>query len=196
MPTLTASSTAAVLQRLSVVLKTQLRIAILAALQDDVASPSQLAAMLGESLSKVCRDIKVLVGIDAIELVKADERGGTVEHFYRATERRYFSDAEWRELPRAVKEGISTFALQAMASDVVTSNNAGTFDELDDRHLSRSSMVLDQQGWQDTNAVLVNALDELARIQDEASRRLADSGEPRIRTKVHMLHFKSPAPDD
>ena len=190
-----ATSTAGVLQRLSVVLKNRLRIAILAELHDEIASPSQLAELLGEPLGKVARNIKTLVNINAIELVRVEERGGAVEHFYRATERRFFSDAEWRELPRAVKEGISTFALQAMASDVVIAHKAGTFEEFDERHVSRSPMILDRQGLDDANVVLADALGDLLKIHEEASHRLAESGEPGMRTKVHILHFKSPDRD-
>jgi len=57
-------------------------------------------------------------------------------------------------------------------------------------------MVLDQQGWSDVSDLLDGALDRLIEIQAEASKRSAAAGEAGTLAKVHLMHFKSPTPDE
>lgn len=169
-----------------------LRVQILIILNEKVASPNMLAQALGESLNLVAYHVRVLEKYDCIELVDTKQRRGATEHFYRATRRQFLTDSEWSRLPEGLRPGLSSAMLKSAFDDVDEALEEGTFDELDDRHLSRTPMVVDKKGWEDTVSLLAGTLDRLLEIQAEANERLAKGKEPGTLSKVVMLHFKSP----
>jgi Helix-turn-helix domain len=173
-----------------------LRVQILIILNERVASPNLLAQELDQSLNLVAYHVRVLEKYDCIELVDTKQRRGATEHFYRATRRQFLTDSEWSRLPESLRPGLSGAMLKAAFDDVEEAISANTFDELDDRHLSRTPMVVDSQGWDDASGLLAETLDRLLAIQAESSERLARSGEAGTLSKVVMLHFKSPTPGE
>jgi predicted transcriptional regulator len=56
-------------------------------------SPSELADVTGEHLSKVSYHVRVLATSKAVKLVSTKPRRGSVEHFYRAT--RLLDEVPW-----------------------------------------------------------------------------------------------------
>jgi hypothetical protein len=170
-----------------------LRVQILIILNERVASPNLLSQELDQSLNLVAYHVRVLEKYDCIELVDTKQRRGATEHFYRATRRQFLSDAEWARMPQALRPGLSGAMLKAVFDDIEEAVSRGTFDELEDRHLSRVPMVVDKQGWGDVTTLLLGTLDRLLEIQAESSERIANGEEPGMLTKVEMLHFKSPA---
>jgi DNA-binding transcriptional ArsR family regulator len=171
-----------------------LRVQILIILNERVASPNLLAQELNQSLNLVAYHVRVLEKYDCIELVDTKQRRGATEHFYRATRRQFLTDSEWSRMPESLRPGLSGAMLKALFDDVEEAVQKSTFDELDDRHLSRTPMVVDKQGWADTDALLSETLDRVLEIQAESSERLANSGEESLLAKVMLLHFKSPHP--
>lgn len=169
-----------------------LRVQILIILNERVASPNLLAQELDQSLNLVAYHVRVLEKYDCIELVDTKQRRGATEHFYRATRRQFLSDDEWARMPESLRPGLSGATLKAAFEDIEAAVTSETFDELDDRHLSRVPMVVDKKGWKDSVELLLGTLDRLLEIQAEASERLANSGEAGMLSKVIMLHFKSP----
>jgi len=169
-----------------------LRVQILIVLNEKVASPNMLAQQLGESLNLVAYHVRVLEKYDCIELVDTKQRRGATEHFYRATRRQFLTDSEWARLPEGLRPGLSGAMLKSAFDDVDEALEEGTFDELEDRHLSRTPMVVDKKGWEDTASLLAGTLDRLLEIQAEANERMAGKSETGILSKVVMLHFKSP----
>jgi hypothetical protein len=170
-----------------------LRVQILIILNERVASPNLLAQELDQSLNLVAYHVRVLEKYDCIELVDTKQRRGATEHFYRATRRQFLTDSEWARLPKSLRPGLSGAMLKAAFDDIDEALDKGTFDELEDRHLSRTPMVVDEQGWKDASTLLAGTLDRLLEIQAEASERLAGSAEEGMLSKVVMLHFKSPS---
>lgn len=173
-----------------------LRVQILIILNERVASPNMLSQELDQSLNLVAYHVRVLEKYDCIELVDTKQRRGATEHFYRATRRQFLTDSEWSRMPAALRPGLSGAMLKSVFDDVEEAVSKGTFDELEDRHLSRVPMVVDKQAWGAVVELLNNTLDRCLEIQAEASQRLAESGEEGVLTKVEMLHFKSPDSSD
>lgn len=173
-----------------------LRVQILIILNEKVASPNMLAQQLDQSLNLVAYHVRVLEKYDCIELVDTKQRRGATEHFYRATRRQFLTDSEWSRLPKSLRPGLSGAMLKSAFDDVEEALDKGTLDELEDRHLSRTPMVVDKKGWEDTVDLLAGTLDRLLEIQTEATERLAANGEESMLAKVVMLHFKSPTPDN
>jgi predicted ArsR family transcriptional regulator len=172
-----------------------LRVQILIILNERVASPNLLAQELDQSLNLVAYHVRVLEKYDCIELVDTKQRRGATEHFYRATRRQFLTDAEWARMPESLRPGLSGAMLKSVFEDLDEAMKTGTLDEIADRHLSRTPMVVDQKGWADVASLLSDTLDRLLEIQAEASARIAEGGETGILSKVHMLHFKSPDPE-
>jgi DNA-binding transcriptional ArsR family regulator len=172
-----------------------LRVQILIILNEKVASPNMLANHLDQSLNLVAYHVRVLEKYDCIELVDTKQRRGATEHFYRATRRQFLTDSEWSRLPKSLRPGLSGAMLKSAFDDVEEALDTGTLDELEDRHLSRTPMVVDKKGWQDSVELLSGTLDRLLEIQAEATERLAAHDAEGMLAKVVMLHFKSPSPD-
>src|ERR1700744_4707953 len=171
-----------------------LRVQILIILNERVASPNLLAQELDQSLNLVAYHVRVLEKYDCIELVDTKQRRGATEHFYRASRRRFLSDSEWARMPESLRPGLSGAMLKSMFDDIEEAVKSGTLDERDDRHLSRTPMVVDQQGWDDVSTLLNETLDRVFEIQAESSERLTKSNQDGMSAKVEMLHFRSPDP--
>jgi predicted ArsR family transcriptional regulator len=172
-----------------------LRVQILIILNERVASPNLLAQELDQSLNLVAYHVRVLEKYDCIELVDTKQRRGATEHFYRATRRQFLTDSEWSRMPAVLRPGLSGAMLKAVFDDIEEAVSKSTFDELEDRHLSRTPMVVDKEGWTEVAGLLSDTLDRLLEIQAESSARIADGNEPGMLSKVEILHFKSPEPE-
>jgi predicted ArsR family transcriptional regulator len=173
-----------------------LRVQILIILNEKVASPNMLAQQLDQSLNLVAYHVRVLEKYDCIELVDTKQRRGATEHFYRATRRQFLSDDQWSQVPAGLRPGMAGAVLRSAFEDLDAASKAGTLDEVDDMHISRTPMVLDQQGWSDVSELLDGALDRLLEIQTESSERIATAGAEGTLAKVHLMHFKSPTNDE
>lgn len=169
-----------------------LRVQILIILNERVASPNLLAQELGQSLNLVAYHVRVLEKYDCIELVDTKQRRGATEHFYRATRRQFLSDTEWSRMPESLRPGLAGAVLKSVFEDIEEASTAGALDDVEDIHLSRTPMVVDEQGWSDTSNLLKETLDRILEIQTESSARLAENGDRGVAAKVHMIHFKSP----
>lgn len=171
-----------------------LRVQILIILNERVASPNILSQELDQSLNLVAYHVRVLEKYDCIELVDTKQRRGATEHFYRATRRQFLTDSEWARMPESLRPGLSGAMLKSVFDDINDAMSSGTLDEIDDRHLSRTPMVVDKQGWGETADLLRETLDRLLEIQAQASERIANTDEETLLAKVEILHFKSPDP--
>jgi DNA-binding transcriptional ArsR family regulator len=187
----TRTSPEGITQQLAKALAHPLRVRILTSLQKGISSPNQLSQELGEPLGNVSYHVKTLLEYDCVELVKTEPRRGAVEHFYRATERAFFSDADWAKIPASARKGISGVALENIGKDVTRAMISGTIDSRADRHVTESSLLLDEKGWSELNGVLRDALGRAMEIQEEAATRLADDKASPIATKLAILHYES-----
>lgn len=170
----------------------ELRAEILAILNERMASPNELAKELGEGLSQVSYHVKVLKDYGVIRLVKTEPRRGAVEHYYRATSRAYLTDRDWHELPKSVREAMSADLFQMILDDVVASLEGEVFDEREDRHMSWTPMMVDEEGWVEINRIIDAALKQILKAQATAVKRLARSKEDGINMSVAMLGYEVP----
>jgi DNA-binding transcriptional ArsR family regulator len=179
----------AVDSRLAKALAHPLRVQLLAALNEGVASPNELAKKLGEPLTNVSYHVRMLHDLGTIELVETEPRRGALEHYYRAVVRPFFADREWKRLPKNARGSISDAVLQLVWEDAAAAIKTGIFDEREDRHLSRSVLVIDDEGWEELNGLLVELIDRAMQIQaDSASRASKDDGETFSVNLVMMTH--------
>lgn len=170
----------------------ELRAEILAILNERMASPNELAKELGEGLSQVSYHVKVLKDYKVITLVKTEPRRGAVEHYYRATSRAYLTDRDWHELPKSARVAMSADLFQMILDDVVASLEGEVFDAREDRHMSWTPMMVDEQGWKEINTILDAALKQVLKAQSASAKRLAKSKEDGINMSVSMLGYEVP----
>jgi DNA-binding transcriptional ArsR family regulator len=177
-------------QRLVKALAHPLRVEILTILNERMASPNELSKELEEGLSQVSYHVKVLKDFECIEMVKTEPRRGAVEHYYRATERAFLTDRDWKDLPDSVKPGVSSSAIQMIFDDVISSLSGGAFDAREDRHISWTPGVVDEQGWQESVDLINETLDKVIEIQAASAKRLAKSGEEGISATAVLMNFE------
>jgi len=176
--------------RLAKALAHPLRVQLLAALNEGVASPNELAKRLGEPLTNVSYHVRMLHDLGCIELVETEPRRGALEHYYRAIVRPFFGERDWKRLPKNARGSISDAVLQLGWEDAAEAIKSGQFDERDDRHLSRSVLALDEQGWEELQDLLAETLDRAMDIQAAAASRLADSDEDSTSAILVMMLFE------
>jgi DNA-binding transcriptional ArsR family regulator len=173
-----------------------LRVQILIILNEKVASPNMLAQQLDESLNLVAYHVRVLEKYDCIELVDTKQRRGATEHFYRATRRQLLTDDQWASMPASLRPGMATAVLKSIFEDIEAASKSGTLEQVDDVHISRTPMVLDKKGWDEVSTLLKGTFDQLMEIQTASSERVSAGEDEGTLAKVHLLHFKSPKPNE
>src|SRR5688500_294905 len=128
--------------RIAKALSHPMRARILVILNERVASPNEIAEEIHERLPNVSYHVRALQDLGCIELVDTAQRRGAIEHYYRAVTRPFFTDKDWKRLPRSGRQAISGTALKVIWEDVSEAINGGTFDVRADRHLTHSPMAL------------------------------------------------------
>jgi DNA-binding transcriptional ArsR family regulator len=191
----TRTSPEGITQQLAKALAHPLRVRILTSLHKGVSSPNQLSQELGEPLGNVSYHVKTLLEYDCVELVKTEPRRGAVEHFYRATERAFFSASDWEKIPASARKGISGSILEMIGHDASAALIAGSIDARTDSHVSRTPLVIDDKGWTELTELLSETLNRAIEIQEESATRLAGDKTDPIATKLGILHFESPTED-
>ena len=188
----TRTSPEGITQQIAKALAHPLRVRILTSLHKGISSPNQLSQELGEPLGNVSYHVKTLLEYDCVELVKTEPRRGAVEHFYRATERAFFNDADWAKIPPSARNGIHGVILEAIGTDATEALTAGTIESRIESHLTHTPLLVDEQGFKEINDLLNEAQIRASEIQEESASRLADSKEEGFPTKLGIIYFESP----
>jgi DNA-binding transcriptional ArsR family regulator len=183
-------------QRLVRALGHPVRVYALTILNERVASPNEISKELGESVGHVSYHIKVLRECECIELVDTAPRRGAMEHYYRATDRAFLKPEEWSALPDSIRPGLSASGLKTVINDAASALLAGTFDKRKDRHLSWTPMILDEDGWEELKATLLENLENVLEIQAKSAARLTKADAAGIPVSVAMLGFEAPSSGD
>jgi DNA-binding transcriptional ArsR family regulator len=165
-----------------------IRVRVLALLEERMASPVELAEVLGVSLGSVSYHVRNLHRLGLIELKKETRRRGAIEHHYRAKERPSVSDKAWSEATPIAKQAMVGSMLRQMSDYANTAAAAGGFDR-SDAHITRTRMKLDEQGWHELSKACHALLDEAARIEREAEERLEDAGHDAPSVDVGLINL-------
>lgn len=194
--TQTRTSPEGITQQLAKALAHPLRVRILTSLHKGISSPNQLSQELGEPLGNVSYHVKTLLEYDCVELVKTEPRRGAVEHFYRATERAFFSDSDWKKIPPSARNGIHGVILEAIGTDATEALTSGTIEKRIESHITHTPLLVDEQGFKEINDLLNELQVRATEIQEESASRLADSKEDGFPTKLGLIYFESPTGKD
>lgn len=171
-----------------------LRASILRILTERTASPAEMARELDEELSNVSYHTKQLVEFDCAELVSTRPVRGALEHFYRATERHLVDTEEWEELDPLVAEDLVCEFMQKILDDFVASARAGIIGSDENFHLTRTLLVLDEQGMKEALEAHERARLEIVEIESRSAARMIESGEQGTNVSTSQGCFKMPDP--
>jgi DNA-binding transcriptional ArsR family regulator len=166
-----------------------LRYQILMRFNERVASPTEIAKELGESVGVVSYHVRLLEEMGFVELVDEQPRRGAVEHFFRATQRAWFSKDGWARLPVGVRRSMAGATLEEIAKSVTSAAKINAFDALD-VHVSYTPLQVDDQGFADACSVLDEAIQKVLDIQAESVSRAASGDSDTERpTQLVLMHF-------
>jgi len=169
-----------------------LRAAILRTLVERTASPAEMARELDEELSNVSYHTKQLVEFECAELVSTRPVRGALEHFYRATERHLVDTEEWEELDPVMAENLLCEIVQKILDDFVSSTRAGIIGSDEIFHLTRTPLVLDEQGMQEALEAHERARLEILEIEARSAARMVESGEDGTNVSSSQSCFEMP----
>jgi DNA-binding transcriptional ArsR family regulator len=167
-----------------------LRVEILRSLEDRVASPSELADEIGAPLGNVSYHVRQLHALGLIKLVKKTPRRGAIEHHYKALAQAPISDEAWAGTPGLVKESVVGTSLGQLGKDVNAAAAGGGFKRAE-AQLVREELKLDDKGFQDVAKEFARAQDRVAKIRDDATRRLSKSGDDARAANVVLMLFEA-----
>jgi DNA-binding transcriptional ArsR family regulator len=154
-----------------------LRVRILSILETrDIASPNEMADELGVSLGVMSYHVRRLHALGFLELVKRTPRRGAIEHHYRAKARPRVTDEGWAETPSIVKRAMVGASLQQITGYINTAAGQGGFDR-GDAHLSRTVLMLDEQGWRELAGEMAKWMAHVERVEEESLKRIAEAGD-------------------
>lgn len=173
-----------------------LRAAVLRILTERTSSPAEMARELDEELSNVSYHTKQLVEFECAELVSTRPVRGALEHFYRATERHLIDTEEWEELDPVIAEDLVCEFMQKILDDFTASARAQLVGGDKDFHLTRTLLVLDQEGLQEALEAHERARQEIVEIASRSADRMVESGEQGLHVSTAQGCFKLPDPKD
>lgn len=156
------------------------------------ASTSEIAAEVEEETGAVHHHVQKLLKLGCIEEVKSERRRGATEHYYRATARHYFDPDAWEAIPKKGRLDISMSVLRLISNDLSKALVAGTVDAVD-RHLTRTRLAIDAEGFAAVHDLLDKTLEGLYKIREESLARLAKSDEAPVEASVSMMQFELPS---
>lgn len=169
-----------------------LRARVLTMLNERVASPKEIADQLDEPIPNVSHHAKRLVQLGCAELVDKRQVRGAIEHFYRATEQTFVDAEQWNELDPLVAENFVCAIMQAGLDDFVSSVKAKMIGSDERFELSRTRLLLDQQGMTEALEIQERARLEITEAQTRAADRIANSGEQGIHVSSWFGCFEVP----
>ena len=171
-----------------------LRAQLLTIFTEREASPNELARELNEGLSQTSYHVKVLSDLGLIELQRTEPRRGAIEHYYRAAKRPLLDTSDWEQTDPLERKAFSGYIIELLIADASQALEAGTLDAREDSHLSRTPLLVDEEGWHEVAAAQDAALQSILDAQAASAERMTTSGEEGISVIAGMICFEKPGP--
>lgn len=177
-------------------ISSEITVKVLVVLVERAASPKEIASRLGLKVPTVSHHVRKLLRMELIELVEEREVRGAIQHVYRAVVRPIVSTEEWEKLSVAQRQRVSLWIVQMILLDAAKSFDAGTFDSHSNRHLSRTPLVVDEQGLDEVAEIQNKALDDIIQVEAASAERMVHSDETGVNLISAMMCFELPEPSD
>jgi DNA-binding transcriptional ArsR family regulator len=170
------------------------RVAAYVILNERVASPVDIATVIGEPLTTVGYHVRKLQELDVIELVEERPVRGAVEHRYAAKKRPIAGDEDWARLSDAQRDAMTKLTLQLIVANAAHAVNAGTFDSRLNRCLVRQVLQVDEQGFAELHDLDERRYLETVEIEARSmERRAADASLTTVSTETFAGFYERPS---
>jgi DNA-binding transcriptional ArsR family regulator len=166
-----------------------LRLRILGVLHGRIASPSELAEEFEAPIGNVSYHVRILQSMGLIRLVRTTPKRGAIEHHYEAVARPVVTDETWGQLPASVKRALVNASLDHTGAVVRAAALRGGFNHAEAR-LTRTTLVLDDEGWQTLSRELVGATERALEIAQESEARLRGQGKAGDGAMLVLVSFE------
>lgn len=173
----------------------RIRIEVLALLNEETRSPSELAKLTHQPITTIGHHIKELVNSGCIELARIEKVRNVDQHFYRAVELPFVSDEEAENLPFEARQEYAAVILQALMAEGLAALWAGKLSS-DPVWMSWRWFNLDRQGQMAAQEEQAAFWERIKEIEADSIGRAAESGEETISTIVAALGFERFRPVD
>jgi hypothetical protein len=155
-------------------------------------SPSEFSREKGLVLGHSSYHFRKLEDFGFIELVHTEPRRGSVEHYYEPVKKALAWKREWEAMAPILKQNLSATALGGFVEALGECIDAGTFDKNPDSHLSWDRARVDEQGFEEMAALMVEMLKRYLAIQEASAKRLKELGDPGLIAFFVLSLFESP----
>lgn len=181
-------------EQLGLVISNETTVKVLIYLVERAGSPKEIADALKLKTPNVSHHVKKLSTLGLIELIEEKVVRSTIQHIYRAVVRPIMSDEEWEKLDIAEQQRYSIWIVQLLLIDLTKSFSTNLFDARANNHLSRTPLVVDEQGVDEVAAIQKRALEETIQVEANSAGRRVESGERGINLIAGMMSFELPEP--
>jgi DNA-binding transcriptional ArsR family regulator len=161
-------------------------------LTERTASPVEIAQEIGKDVGHVGYHVRKLLQLNLVELVDERPVRGAVEHFYRAIERPVVSEEEFARLSVPEREVFTRYIVQRLVADIARSMDAHIFDARANHVITRTPMLVDEEGFQELSDLHTEVLERTMEIQASSAERLTTSEEEGIPTSSSSMFFEVP----
>jgi DNA-binding transcriptional ArsR family regulator len=158
----------------------------------DEVSPVDLSRELDVPVATVSRHIRILRDLGYLELTRTVPRRGAVQHYYRAVRVPFIDDADWEELPIALRRGMAAQVFRKLFREASAAGCVGGFDP-PGMGIARVPLELDDEGLRE----LADAVKDLLRRADgiRAACDARRAGGPRdakdvVASRLAVMHFQ------
>lgn len=156
-----------------------------------LATPKEIGDEIGIANGVAAYHIRELRKVGWVELVKTEPRRGATAHFYRATKKAIFTDEEWVIVPPQLRASIVDMELRQTGKLLSRSLESGSFEERANRHHSMYEVTVDQEGWDESMAILAQTMEQLLEVAAKSDERNSDERIPMV---ISIIGFEK-APD-
>ena len=153
-------------------------------------SATTFAEEIDEDVTFVAYHFRELRALGYLEVVERHRRRGSFELVYAATRRAAAWEREWKQLPPVVKQQLAALSLRMGVEAAGAAIDSGAFEARDDSVVAQDTMRLDERGANDALAVLLEAVNSLVRISEEAEGRLAKTDDEGILISYLLLGYE------
>jgi len=160
--------------KLEKALANPVRADVLARLSDGPNSAVEISEELGLPRQTVNHHIQYLLELDCIEEIDQVRVRGAVKKIYLAKEQMYIGPEVWKGMSLPARSGISLNIVAECAERLQAALQEGAFDRRDDRIAGNWILRLDEQGWREAWAMLIEVIERFKDLEGEAIERTPD----------------------
>jgi AcrR family transcriptional regulator len=166
---------------------------LMAFLASREAGPEEMSRRLGEPVDEVSEALEELLAADLLTLA-GEPASKSEEQLYRH-KGQTLGGNEWAQMSLVERQSLSRLIGRLVTGELELALETGTFDARVDRYLTRSPVLVDEQGWRQLMSIHERAFRASLEVQDESTERLRQSNKPTIYGRSVQILFELPGSD-